>query len=156
MKEFGLQPTQFIFEEAVMTKGKTKLSAFAILAASLVLALVHQLAQRKYAPGASDTEIKIGQTMRSTVRPRPTRPSARQRWDSLKLAKFRIETNGGQYVEKPSVRRKSAILLTNFVRLVSASPSNFSGSILMGVKTGELEGLAPTLIFSITAPESND
>src|ERR1700731_2779041 len=46
-----------------MIKVKMKWSAMVVLAACLVLATAPASAQKKYDPGASDTEIKIGQTM---------------------------------------------------------------------------------------------
>src|SRR3974390_1536204 len=46
-----------------MIKAQMKFSAVALLLASGILAAPPAAAQKKYDPGASDTEIKIGQTM---------------------------------------------------------------------------------------------
>ena len=46
-----------------MIQIQLKWSAMAVLAACAVLATASASAQKKYDPGASDTEIKIGQTM---------------------------------------------------------------------------------------------
>ncbi|MGY2936673.1 hypothetical protein ACVWZ6_006275 [Bradyrhizobium sp. GM6.1] len=53
-----------------------RVAAVAIL---LALSIPAAQAQKKYDPGASDTEIKVGQTVPLSGRPRPMPSSARPR-----------------------------------------------------------------------------
>jgi hypothetical protein len=61
------------------TFSRRRLAVAASLALSCSLVGGVAMAQAKYGPGASAKEIKLGQTMPYSVRPRPTAPSARCR-----------------------------------------------------------------------------